>query len=180
MMILYCKRVSRLAAQKHICGLLNSRWADTHLIFLYCTNTWHHTTIYLQAAGQHKNKAGLTHSPVYYYPFASTHMVNTQLLCVLNVHTNYHKYFRWFFNSCLLNFARNSWKLMCRQYFHFYSSLKAPNCIIIIRPPPQSEPSPLALCGEVLRLDFSRVQDNRRADGALILHRCIFGVTLHT
>ena len=55
-----------MAAQKLIRGLLNSRWADTQLIFLYCTNTWHHTTIHLQATGQHKNKAGLTHSPVYY------------------------------------------------------------------------------------------------------------------
>ena len=34
--------------------------------------------------GQHKNKTGLTYSPVY-YPFASTHMVNTQLLRVQNV-----------------------------------------------------------------------------------------------
>ena len=55
-----------------------------------------------QATGQHKIKAGLTHSPVY-YPFASTHMVNTQLLRVQNVHTKYHKYFRWFLNSRLLN-----------------------------------------------------------------------------
>ena len=37
--------------------------------------------IHLQATGQHKNKAVLTHSPVY-YPFASTHMANTQLLRV--------------------------------------------------------------------------------------------------
>ena len=40
----YCKRCyfrvtkfSRLAAQKHIRGLLNSRWADAHLSFWYCT-----------------------------------------------------------------------------------------------------------------------------------------------
>ena len=39
----YCKRCyfrvtifSRLAAQKHIRGLLNSRWADAHLSFWYC------------------------------------------------------------------------------------------------------------------------------------------------
>ena len=56
-----------------------------------------------------------------YHPFASTHMVNTQLLRVQNVHTNYRKYFRGFLNSRLLNFARNSRKLMCREYFHFYS-----------------------------------------------------------
>ena len=37
-----------------------------------------------------------------YYTFASTHMVNTQLLRVQNVHTNYRKYFRGFLNSSLL------------------------------------------------------------------------------
>ena len=73
----FADNFSRLAAQKHIRGLLNSRLADAHLIFLYCTNTWHHT-IHLQATGQHKNKAGLTHSPVY-YPFAST------LMCIQNI-----------------------------------------------------------------------------------------------
>ena len=76
--------------------------------------------IRLQATGQHKNKAGLTHSPVY-YPFASTHMVNTQLLHVPNVHTKYRKYFRGFLNSCLLSFARNSRKLMYREYYEVYS-----------------------------------------------------------
>ena len=58
----------------------------------------------LQATGQHKNKAGLTHSPVY-YPFASTHMVNTQLLLVQNVHTKYRKYFRGFFEFALAEFC---------------------------------------------------------------------------
>ena len=38
-----------------------------------------------------------------YNPFASTHMVNTQLLRVQNVHTKYCKYFRGFLNSRLLN-----------------------------------------------------------------------------
>ena len=45
----YCKRCyfrvtkfSRLAAQKHIRGLLNSRWADAHLSYWYCTiNEWY-------------------------------------------------------------------------------------------------------------------------------------------
>ena len=49
----YCKRCyfhginfSRLAAQKHIRGLLNLHWADAHLSFLYCTkltsfNEWY-------------------------------------------------------------------------------------------------------------------------------------------
>ena len=77
--------------------------------------------IHLQATGQHKNKAGLTHSPVY-YPFASTHMVNTQLLHVPNVHTKYRKYFRGFLNSCLPSFARNSRKLTYRKYYDVYSN----------------------------------------------------------
>ena len=109
----YCKsfyfraiNFSRFAAQKHIRGLLNSRWADAHLSFLYCTkltsfNEWYTLQVYL--TGQHKNKAGLRQTRVY-YPFASTHMVNTQLLRVQNVHTKYHKYFRGFLNSRLLNF----------------------------------------------------------------------------
>ena len=53
--------------------------------------------------GQHKNKAGLRQTRVY-YPFASTHMVNTQILRVQNVHTKYRNYFRGFLNSRLLNF----------------------------------------------------------------------------
>ena len=73
--------------------------------------------------GQHKNKAGLRQTRVY-YPFASTHMVNTQLLRVRNVHTKYRKYFCGFLNSRFLNFARNSRKLMYRYYFHFYSNLQ--------------------------------------------------------
>ena len=129
----YCKRCyfrgikfSRLAAQKHIRGLLNSRWADAHLSFLYCTkltsfNEWWYIYKYLYVTGQHKNKAGLRQSGVY-YSFAST-----QLLRVQNVHTKYRKYFRGFLNSRLLNFAQNSWKLMYREYFHFYSIVSAGN-----------------------------------------------------
>ena len=51
------------------------------------------TSMYV--TGQRKNKAGLRQTQVY-YPFASTHMVNTQLLRVQNVHTKYRKYFRVF------------------------------------------------------------------------------------
>ena len=74
-------------------------------------------TIHLQATGQHKNKAGFTHSPVY-DPFASTHMVNTQLLCVQNVHAyKISNIFAGFcMNSHLLNFSR---KLMRRKYSTF-------------------------------------------------------------
>ena len=34
----------------------------------------------------------------------------------------YRKYFRGFLNLCLLNFGTNSWKLMHREYYHFYST----------------------------------------------------------
>ena len=41
-----------------------------------------------------------------YDPFASTHMVNTQLLRVQNVHTKYYKYFCGYLNSRLLNLRK--------------------------------------------------------------------------
>ena len=75
---------SRFAAQKHIRGLLNSRWADAHLSFLYCTINYHSmndTFTSMYVTGQHKNKQ-ITDRLESYYPFASTHMVNTQLLRV--------------------------------------------------------------------------------------------------
>ena len=112
----YCKRFyfrainfSRFAAQIHIRGLLNSRWADAHLSFLYCTNLtsfneWYILQVYL--TGQHKNKAGLRQTRVY-YPFASTHMVNTQLLRVQNVHTKYREIFSRVFEFALAEFPRN-------------------------------------------------------------------------
>ena len=57
------------------------------------------TSMYV--TGQHKNKQ-ISDSTWVYYPFASTHMVNTQHLRVQNVHTKYRKYFRGFLNSRLL------------------------------------------------------------------------------
>ena len=57
--------IFRVWQHKNIRGLLNSRWANAHFIFLYCTNTWHHSKKHLQATGQHKNKAGLTFSNIY-------------------------------------------------------------------------------------------------------------------
>ena len=59
----------------------------------------------MYVTGQHKNKADLRQNRQtrVYYPFASTHMVNTQLLRVQNVHTKYQKYFRGFLNLRLLN-----------------------------------------------------------------------------
>ena len=55
--------------------------------------------------------------------------INTQLLRVQNVHTNYRKFVCGFLNSRLLNFARNSRKLMCHEYFYFYSSAFLKNTI---------------------------------------------------
>ena len=81
-----------------------------------------HLQVCNYVTGQRKKKAGLRQTRVY-YPFASTHMVNTQLQRVQNVHTKYRKYFRGFLNSRLLNFARNSRKLMYREYFRFYSTV---------------------------------------------------------
>ena len=82
----YCKRwyfrvinFSRFAAQKHIRGLLNSRWADAQ--FLYCTINIIQWMIYftsMYVTGQHKNKQI---SDRLEYICINT-MVNTQLLRV--------------------------------------------------------------------------------------------------
>ena len=122
----YCKRCyfrginfSRLAAQQHIRGLLNSRWADAHLSVLYCTkltscNEWY-INLQVYVTGQHKNKAGLRQTRVY-YPFASTHMVNTQLLCVQNVHT-ISQIFSRVFEFALAEFCAKSAKINVPQIF---------------------------------------------------------------
>ena len=60
----YCKRCylratkfSRLAAQKHIHGLLNSRWADAYLSFWYCTMLTSFNDVFTKhVTGQHKKK----------------------------------------------------------------------------------------------------------------------------
>ena len=44
-------------------------------------------------------------------------MVNTQLLRVQNVHTKYRKFFCWFLNSRLLNFAENLANINVPQIF---------------------------------------------------------------
>ena len=90
--------------KKHIRGLLNSRWADAHLSFLYCTINiiqWM-IPIYKYLCDWAAQKQADLRQTWVYYPFASTHMVNTQLLRVQNVHTKYRKYFRGFLNSRLL------------------------------------------------------------------------------
>ena len=84
----------------------------------FCTA--HHTMTHLQATGQHKTRQA-SHILQVYYPFASTHMVNTQLLRVQNVHTKYRKYFHGFLNLRLLSFARIPRKSMYREYYHVYS-----------------------------------------------------------
>ena len=115
----YCKRCyfcginfSRFAAQKHIRGLLNSRWADAHCHFCTAQSQYHSmndTFTSMYVTGQHKNKAGLSlrQTRVYMYTHLHQHtwsiVFNTQLLLVQNVHTKYCKYFRGFLNSHLLN-----------------------------------------------------------------------------
>ena len=49
-------------------------------------------------------------------------MVNTQLLRVQNVHTKILQIFSRVFEFALAEFARNTRKLMYREYFHFYST----------------------------------------------------------
>ena len=68
-------------------------------------DTYMYLQVFIYVTGQHKNKQiyHLRQTWVY-YPFASAHMVNTQLLYirVQNVHTKYRKYFRGFLKSRLL------------------------------------------------------------------------------
>ena len=71
----YCKHCyfcginfSRFAAQKHIRGLLNSRWADAHCHFCTAQSQYHSmndTFTSMYVTGQHKNKAGLRQTWVY-------------------------------------------------------------------------------------------------------------------
>ena len=87
--------------------MLTCHFCTTPVALSFCTALSKHLTMNdtftsMYVTGQHKNKASLRQTRVY-YPFASTHMVNTQLLRVQNVHTKYRKYFRGFFNSRLLN-----------------------------------------------------------------------------
>ena len=115
--VYYCKRCyfrginfSRFAAQKHIRGLLNLRWADAHCHFCTAQSQYSmndtFTSMYMYITGHACTKTKQVSGSdrlEYIYPFASTHMVNTQLLRVQNVHTKYCKYFRGFLNSRLLN-----------------------------------------------------------------------------
>ena len=100
----------RLANQKHISLVVKFVLSRCSLV----TFVLHKVNIIqwyiLQLTGRHKNKAGLTHAPIY-YPFASTHMLNIQLPRVQNVHTKYFRYFCGFLHSRLLNCAWNSHKI---------------------------------------------------------------------
>ena len=116
----------RLAAQKHIRGLLISRSADTHLIFVlhkYLTSyndTFTSMTNSWAAQKQSRPRTILQ----YITHFASTHMVNYSYIRVLCPKCAYKILQIWVFEFALLNFARNPRKLMCREYFHFYSMLR--------------------------------------------------------
>ena len=84
----YCKRcyfrginISRLAAQKHIRGLLNSRWADAHLSFSYCTkltsfNEWYIYKYVCNWAAQ-KQSRSQTDSSIIFFIFLLPICINT-------------------------------------------------------------------------------------------------------
>ena len=127
----YCKRYyfrginfSRLAAQKHIRGLLNSRWADAHLSWLYCTkltsfNEWYIYKYVCNWAAQTQSRSQTDSSIL---PICiNTHGQYTTPTCPKCAY-KISQIFRGFLNSRLLKFARNSRKLMYREYFRFYSS----------------------------------------------------------
>ena len=107
--------------------MLTCHFCTTPVALSFCTAQSKHLTMNdtftsMYVTGQHKNKASLRQTRVY-YPFASTHMVNTQLLRVQNVHTNYKilQIVSRVFEFALAKFARNPRKLMYREYFRFYS-----------------------------------------------------------
>ena len=76
------------------------------LVIIVLHKPLHHTMIHLQATGQHKNKAGLTHAPVYYL-LASTHLnvQHTPPTCPKCAYKISRKYFCRFMNSRLRNFV---------------------------------------------------------------------------
>ena len=74
------------------------------------------TSTSMYVIGQHKNKAGLRQTRVY-YPFASTHMVNTQLLRVKNMHTKCCKYFCGVFEFALAELCAKFAKINVPQIF---------------------------------------------------------------
>ena len=98
--MMYCKRCyfrvtkfSRLAAQKHIRGLLNSRWANAHLSFWYCTmltsfNEWY---IYMcicnwAAQKQSRSQTDLSILPICINTYGwSIHNSYVSKMCIQNI-----------------------------------------------------------------------------------------------
>ena len=120
----YCKRCyfrvtkfSRLGAQKHIRGLLNSRWADAHLSFWYCTmltlfNEWY---IYMYVCNWAAQKQSRSHLHQHIYGQYTTPTCPKCAYKILQI-------FLRVFEFALAEFARNTRKFMYREYFHFYSN----------------------------------------------------------
>ena len=126
----YCKRwyfrvinFSRFAAQKHIRGLLNSRWADAHLSFLYCTIQHHSmndTFTSIHVTGQHKNKQ-ISDRLEYILPICiNTHGQYTTPTCPKCAY-KISQIFSRVFEFALAEKPRNPRKLMYREYFRVYS-----------------------------------------------------------
>ena len=102
---IYCKccyfrgiNFSRLAAQKHIRGLLNSRWADAHLSCLYCTKLTSFNVWYICKYVCHSDR-------LQYITHLHQHTWSI-LLRVQNVHTKYCKYFRGFLAKFCAKFTK--------------------------------------------------------------------------
>ena len=76
--------------------------AEQMLTCHFCTAQFNEWYIYKYVCNWAAQKQADLRQTWVYYPFASTHMVNTQLLRVQNVHTKYRKYFHGFLNSRLL------------------------------------------------------------------------------
>ena len=112
---------SRFAAQKHIRGLLNSRWADAHLSFLYCTinpsfNEWYIYKYVCIVREQYKHKQisdrleYVTHLHQHTWSIHNSYMSR---MCIQNI-TNH---FRGLLNSRLLKNRWNPRKLMYARIF---------------------------------------------------------------
>ena len=93
---LYCKRCyfrvtkfSRLAAQKHIRGLLNSRWADAHLSFWYCTmltsfNEWYIYMYVCNWTAQKQSRSQTDLKPIWINTW-SIHNSYVSKMCIQNI-----------------------------------------------------------------------------------------------
>ena len=120
---------SRLAAQKHIRGLLNSRWADAHLLTChFCKaqltsfNEWYIYKYVCNWAAQ--KQADLRQTWVYILPTCiNTHGQYTTPTCPKCAYKILQIFSR-VFEFALAEKPRNPRKLMYREYFRVYSITK--------------------------------------------------------